>query len=127
MKTYQIKTLKNEKYSNAILSLKNDAINIELDFKLEDLSIKVVDEYPFFALVKIRLELEKSGIKILCNGSRRDVYPSGNSITGIMAYELQIGKQAKRLVCIFDTVNNLDQIGTVTEQRIYREKWLKSF
>ena len=36
-----------------------------------------------------------------CNGARLDVYPSGMSLTSILAYEMEIGKQATELVNIF--------------------------
>src|SRR6476620_4972550 len=120
MKKYLIRTLQKEGYSIAKLNFIDNRKNVELELEIDDISIRVKDEYPFFAFIKIRSELESYGIKMLCNGSRIDVYPSGNSVAGIMAYELEFGKPARKLVCIFDPFDNPNKIGTVNEQKMYR-------
>ncbi len=126
MINYRLKILKDGKYLDAIVSFETNRTGVQLSYKLGEHVVKTEDEYPFFALIKMRIELEKEGVKLLCNGSRRDVYPSGNSITGIMAYELKIGKQAISLLNIFEATKKLNLIGTVEEQKEYREKWIMS-
>jgi hypothetical protein len=82
----------------------------------------------FAALVALRQELEASGFCLLCQGARKDVYPSGMSRSmsgGRKAYILRIGSPSKAsdLVNIFDDAEH-DQIGTVHEQNAYHKLWI---
>ncbi len=88
--------------------------------------IEAIDEYPFFALAKIRQELESKGYYILINGSRRNVYPSGMQYNAFSAYELELGKPATNTVNIFDRINSSEEVVTVKEQEEYFCKWVES-
>lgn len=126
MKEFTVKILKEGNVIDATIYYDESSSQVKLTYKLNDDVETGEDMYPFFALLKIRAKLEESGIFILCNGARKDVYPSGSSAIGIMAYELEMGKQATRLVSIFGEVDAKSKIGTVDEQKKYREEWLKS-
>jgi len=87
------------------------------------------DDY-FFALVDLRLKLEKHNIKLLCKGSALDVYPSRMTLQmsdGRQAYKLTLGKQAFDwdLIDIFSPLEN-DKASTVQEQKEYYERWRDS-
>ncbi len=100
-------------------------------FKFENLEIVRSSDDFFNALQLIRLSLEKEHITILCNGSRKDVYPSGMArqmSNGKAAYIHILGQKQldkKNLVKIFDYAD-LEHIGTVAEQNSFFEKWLAS-
>lgn len=84
----------------------------------------------FEALSIARLQLEELGFLLCCNGARIDVFPSGMSrgmSGGKLAYQLRIGKQAKRrqLVDILDPAS-AKKVGTVEQQRDYFDRWLGS-
>jgi hypothetical protein len=95
------------------------------------LNLTKSDSDFFNCLCQIRLELEKKGIKILCNGARVDVWPSGmmrDMSNGILAYIMKMGLQSK----VEDRVNIFEpakpeEIGTVHEQSEYAKNWFKSF
>jgi hypothetical protein len=85
--------------------------------------------FYFFMLRDIRSELQKYNIFLLINGSRKDVYPSGMSLPGMMAYVQTMGKQNSSLndlVNIFDETIQLDMISTVEEQDKYHNTWINS-
>lgn len=96
---------------------------IHLKFYYKNINISASDEFPFLALDKIRLGLERSNLKLICQGSRIDVYPIG---IYFYAYELELGKPAVNSVYIFDKTNMIEKIGTVEDQKSFFEKWLKS-
>jgi hypothetical protein len=84
----------------------------------------------FAALQSMREELEAQGVKLLCAGARKDVWPSGMSRDmggGFKAYVMRFGETAKikDLVDIFD-YSDPSLVGTVQEQRDYFEAWLES-
>ncbi len=84
----------------------------------------------FVCLTNIRLELEKKGFLVACNGAREDVYPSGMSrqmSLGSVAYITSLGNptQRKNLVNIFEPTL-VDKVTSVGAQKEYHEKWLKS-
>ena len=103
----------------------NEAI---LLYREKEIFLKKKDNYPFKALVKIRIELEELGKKIMCKGSRKDVYPSGMSLIGTGAYLLKMGKQTTEhdIGNIFDEELKVDEIALISEQLEYRNKWIKS-
>jgi hypothetical protein len=85
----------------------------------------------FCALMLLRAKLEESHRLIACNGARRDVFPSGMAremSCGRKAYILKPGVRPKRedLIDIFDRAD-ADVIASVNEQKIYFERWVKSF
>lgn len=89
----------------------------------------VEGEDLFDALQKVRNEAAKTGLTLLCNGARLNVYPSPmmRSMGGAaMAYTLTLGQQAQRksILCIFD--NTEEPVSTPDEQDAFYQKWLKS-
>lgn len=97
---------------------------------IEDMTLSSEDENYFFALIKLRKELEPKGIKLLCLGCARNVYPSPMILDmgdAIRAYKLTLGKQAKMsdLVCIFDQCEPEDY-ATIEEQKAFYKAWVKS-
>ncbi len=98
----------------------------------DDTRSKVVsgDFSPFLLLKRLRIELEKEGVLLLIQGSRRDVYPSGlqMSMRSNGAYVHSNGKGGGELVDIFEPVKeeNFNLIGTVREQADYFKRWAKS-
>jgi hypothetical protein len=91
-------------------------------------SIKADD--VFAALVKLRLHLESSGRLLLCNAARKDAYPSRMLLEmagGRRSYLLHKGKQTTKndLINVFEPAT-YEQVGTVAEQRIAYEEWLRS-
>lgn len=93
-------------------------------------TISVTADDLFEALSLIRLEAEKHGYFILCNGARTDAYPSRMSRQmgeGGKLYVFKSGMQAQRedLVTIFGPAE-FQQVGTVAEQRVAYDAWLRS-
>ncbi len=87
-------------------------------------------EDVFEGLCDIRRKLSPMGIKLLCAGARRDVYPSGMARQmsgGVVAYRLKMGSPAQRpdVVRIFDAAE-ADEVGTVEEQADYFRRWSAS-
>jgi len=84
----------------------------------------------FNALIAFRLEIERIGARLLCAGSRRDVFPSGMSREmggGRKAYITHIGDRGRpeNLIDIFDGAE-ADLVSTVEEQKTFHEKWVQS-
>jgi hypothetical protein len=84
----------------------------------------------FAALTSVRESLEKMGARLLCQGCRPDVYPSGMSRDmggGRKAYINKLGAPALRtdIIDIFDYAEP-EAVGTVAEQRAFHEKWVES-
>jgi hypothetical protein len=125
MEKYFVKTYKENKYWDSTIEIIGNDNFVYLKYKCNEVEINVRDEYLFFALVNLRRELEAMSSKLLCNGSRIDVYPSGMSAIGTNAYVLINGKPAKKMVNIFEPAS-LDKIGTIEEQKAYRDNWIKS-
>lgn len=98
----------------------------EFNFMYNDVDIHTKHEFPFYALQELRSKLEEHGIKIICEGSRYDVYPSGMSVIGFMAYETRMNEKATKMVYILDKTDKIEKIGTVKEQENYHKKWLES-
>lgn len=84
----------------------------------------------FSCLQELRIALEKADFLILCNGARKDVYPSAMTrqmSRGVYAYKLVFERplSEKDIVDIFDKTNK-ESIATVKEQRAFFEKWFLS-
>jgi hypothetical protein len=93
-------------------------------------TISVTADDLFEALILIRLEAEKHGYFILCNGARTDAYPSRMSRQmggGGKLYVFKIGMPAQRedLVNIFEPAE-FQHVGTVAAQRVAYDAWLRS-
>ena len=89
--------------------------------------IQAADDF-FEALCKVRLELEKQGIRLKCYGGSRNVYPSAMSQgmgVGRKAYKLSLGSHARLadIVDIFDTGPDIE-LSTVKEQKEFFQQWL---
>jgi hypothetical protein len=83
----------------------------------------------FAALTSIREQLEPIGIRLLCCGSRRDVWAPGmqrDMGQGLVAYVCSSPRSGGRpaTVGIFDLADR-NQVGTVAEQRAHFELWLQ--
>lgn len=84
----------------------------------------------FDALAGLRNKLAEQNMLIVCYGARRNVYPSSMSRSmgaGVMAYQLSLGKQARRtdMVNIFDKCDD-SEIVTPEEQKAFYTLWLDS-
>lgn len=84
----------------------------------------------FDALIDIREKLSGKRIELMCNGARKDVFPSPTSRSmagGQMAYKIEIGVPAarKNLVNIFDPAP-IELTTTPDQQKMYYRKWLES-
>lgn len=97
-------------------------------FKYNSYNITKEGDFLFLILKEIRRELENDNLFLLINGSRKDVYPSGSSLNGDMAYVNMLKKPAKReeLVSIFEITDQLDKIGTIKEQEDFHKEWIES-
>ncbi|MET3878014.1 hypothetical protein [Chitinophaga sp. OAE865] len=128
MQTHLLKCFDGLSYFDAIISSSVNDGKIELVFKSNNFHFTAEDNFPFYALIKIRLDLEPHNVKILCNGSRVDVYPSGFLMTSFKAYKLVIGEPAtgEDLLNILEATSELEMMGTVQEQEKYWQEWLKS-
>ena len=92
--------------------------------------IEVVSDDLFEALCFVRLEAEKHGFLLLCNGARIDAYPSRMSRQmgfGAQIYVFKSGVQARKddMVDLLDPAL-YDQVTTVEKQRGNFEAWLNS-
>lgn len=126
MKNYLIKSYDGTEYFESVLGLSVVNGKVVLTYKSEKRFISVTDDYPFLALLKLRMELETMNVKLMCNGARLDVYPSSALIIGVKAYQLEYGKPATKAgICnIFDPVDDVDKLSTVDEQRNFWLNWL---
>lgn len=85
----------------------------------------------FEALVAARRSLEAAGVRVACNGARRDVFPSAmlrQTAAGRRAYVLTMPRTAGRptTVDIFEAAPESSALATVDEQRAWFDQWLKS-
>jgi hypothetical protein len=84
-------------------------------------NIKVKSHDCFESLIELRIELEKQGYYLLCNGARKDVYSGGmlrEASCGCWGYIMKLGKivQEEDEVYIFDYAEP-DLVGSVSEQK----------
>jgi len=100
---------------------------ISLSYQYDNKRYLATHKFPFFALVEIRKELEIVGGLLMCNGARRDVYPSGMSMSGVMAYVLVLGKQAGSPISIFDPCKDVKKLSTIAEQKNHWNTWIQGF
>lgn len=82
----------------------------------------------FAAMQRLRQKIEPGGQRLLCFGSRRDVWSSGMARSmgvGNMAYLLSYpGTELKPIRSIYDYAPR-DTVGTVEEQEAWHEAWVK--
>jgi len=84
----------------------------------------------FVAMIAMRLELEKDGYAVLCNGARKDIVPSRMSRQmsgGRKAYVIKMGHAAcmDQMLDIFDYTDS-KLITTVEQQKRYQADWFAS-
>ncbi len=84
----------------------------------------------FETFINIRKQLRSKGGSLLCNGSRRNIYPSPmlrQSGGGKMAYLLRFGVPARKedIVDIFDPIE-INEIDTLEKQEEFYKQWLFS-
>lgn len=100
----------------------------KLNLISEEINFTDIEGYDLLdSLFKLRQLLEERQLFILCQGSARNVHPSGMSrdmSSGLKAYSLKPGKKAslEQLVEIFDPAP-LEAVGLITEQIAFFEKW----
>jgi len=103
-------------------------VTLEAD---DNIKLSAISDDLFNALIDVRLKCSEYDINLLCNGARKDVFPSSMSKSmggGLFAYKLTLGKQAKRsdVVNIFEPTNEHNLIATPDEQRAFYKEWLAS-
>ncbi|MEM7225435.1 MAG: hypothetical protein AAF495_20835 [Pseudomonadota bacterium] len=84
----------------------------------------------FECLIKLRRLIEPMGWRVLCNGARKDAYPSGMARDmggGFGLYVLVLGRHAltKHLISTFDPCA-AHQVGTIEEQKAFFRRWVRS-
>ncbi len=104
--------------------------DVSLSFLYAENSVNQVAADYFTALCRIREELEKQSISVICNGASKDVYPSPmmrDMGDGDQAYRLKIGVPPKMtdVVNIFEVDKNNFIPSTVIEQEEFYKEWLK--
>ncbi|MEV4131859.1 hypothetical protein AB0J72_06795 [Dactylosporangium sp. NPDC049742] len=88
-------------------------------------------ENLFHALAALRLQVEPDGIRLCCNGARRDVYPSRMALSmagGEIAYLLRRGRRPSipaSFVSVLDPADCSDVV-TVEEQRAWYDDWWRT-
>ena len=119
-------SLKSKKKIETIIFIEEEKSQIKFSIKNDLLNIDVVDEYPFFSLVKLRQGLELEGYYILVYGSLYNIYPSGMQYETYNAYELELGKPATKTVDILDRVEYSENISSVKDQKLFFKRWIES-
>ena len=115
--------IEKEQDRKAVIELTENQDSVTIKFSLGKLVLKKEGDNYFDTLIKLREELEKLNIKLLCKGCCKNVYPSGMLLcmgAGRNAYTLIYGEQAKMnsLVDIFDSCS-IDEYATIQEQLEY--------
>lgn len=101
-----------------------------IEFRSSERDALVLENDDFFeCLIDLRRLLEKDGGRVLCQGARRDVFPSPmmRSSGCATAYVMRMGKPAneKEVVQIFDAAP-ANLVVSVLEQLAYYHQWLGS-
>ena len=107
----------------------DDDCHLTLTFEGSELTARSSDYFE--AMSEIRRKLESEGWQLICNGSSRNVFPSGMSrdmgSRGQLAYKLSLGVAGKTsdLVDIFECETPIDPV-SVDEQLRFYEQWIDS-
>jgi hypothetical protein len=102
-----------------------------LVLRLDDGRVLTADAHDYFeCLMTIRKAIEPAGGLVLCQGARRDVWPSGMARdmgAGLKAYILVKGRppRSDELVNTFDPTDE-SLVGTLAEQRAAYRAWIVS-
>ncbi len=130
MKIYNIKvvTNNNEITTGNLILIRLENRDYQLELEIGNIKLKDINTFPFIGLQNIRMELEKIGFKLLCKGSRINVYPSGALLGGRNAYLLTLGRSPERneTVMIFDEEIDIDKISSVEKQQKFYNDWKQS-
>lgn len=99
-----------------------------LTYTCDGVTLSGESDFPFEALGAVREQLKKKKMILLCKGARKDVHPSGMSLSTLLAYKLTFGKPGGKedLVNIFDPEDDTDAIADVAEQTEYYRRWIES-
>ncbi|QDU63729.1 hypothetical protein Pan216_46100 [Planctomycetes bacterium Pan216] len=107
-----------------------DPEEVRLDLVFGQRQIRSIGRTFYGAMVAIRQELERDGLRLNCFGASKTVYPVGESLKrnyGRTAYKLSF-RQPPRVanrVSIFETDRTV-QPASVEEQKAFYEEWEKS-
>jgi hypothetical protein len=97
-----------------------------LELRLDDGRTLTADERDYFeCLLAVRSRLQTEGIRVCCQGARRDVWPSSMARdmgSGLAAYVLTSAPGRPELVPVFDPAD-VALIGTVEEQEAHFRSW----
>lgn len=126
-----IKNIKEGKFDINLAELDSGQVLLELVSKDGSFYYKKTGENYFIILQELRIDLEKDGVDLLCNGSSVDVYPSAMQLSmggGDKAYRLKMGfhTQMNDIVDIFDYDEDKFVKGTVAEQTEFYKRWVLS-
>jgi hypothetical protein len=82
-------------------------------------------------LTVIRSECEPLGVRLCCNGARKDCYPSGMSVQMGGGYKVMIREMGRPVTGLHAVVKTFDpaelaRVGTIKEQEQYYRSWLAS-
>lgn len=117
--------------NNSIISLniresydEND--NIVLSTKLDGSEYMCSDYSYFEAFKKLKDVLLQLGYGLNCLGAKINAVQSGMASSSDKIYLVEIGKQARGLVSLYDYCDN-DIYPNKSEQDSYYEKWFNSF
>ncbi|WP_322027875.1 hypothetical protein [Burkholderia sp. BCC1977] len=108
-----------------------DGVPVSVTFRNGTFGVLTFREGSLFdAITSYRRVIEPKGYFLLCNGARKDAYPSRMMLQmglGKKIYLLRESEQARRedLVDIFGGAA-IDQVCSVDEQRSAYESWLRS-
>jgi hypothetical protein len=113
-----------------IFALDHDDEQCVLTLEMESERLRAQESDYFGALAKIREELDRRGLRPVCYGASRNVFPSGMARdmgAGLKAYKMTLGQPAltKDLVGIFDNGPDVDPV-SVEEQERFHRSWLNS-
>ena len=116
--------------ANCLLTVQSSDV---CSINLEGLSageLKETASSLYDCLCSIRMKIEPQGFRLLCSASRIDAFSSPmlrQALAAKRVYILRMGFQARKedLVDIFSPAAQ-EQVGTVTQQAVFLDKWLKS-
>ncbi|HYP29482.1 MAG TPA: hypothetical protein VE262_22415 [Blastocatellia bacterium] len=118
------------KQIDGTFTLDPDQGTCRLTLRYSDKELIAEEDDYFDALCSIRRRLETVGMRPLCYGASKNVFPSGMSRDmgqGLIAYRMSVGQPARMvdMVSIFETGPDVEP-ASVEEQEQYFEQWLKS-
>jgi hypothetical protein len=111
-----------------LVELDADICHLTVEWPVDG-SARSFNEGDFYECLRsFRRTIEPGGYRVLCQGARPSVFPSGMSRDGggMKAYALTLGQPAlqKDLVSVFDPVDDVASVATVGEQdEFLRRHW----